>query len=190
MKKILIIVGIIVGLLLVAGLSFFIYLKVAFLSKDEVKEIVLKDTGKSSAEIYFEKVDLEIEDKQYEVEIYYNNTEYEYKIDAQNGRIVYNNFPPAANNTISNEEQNTTSTNNNSQNIVAEKTLEEAKTIALNHAGLVASSVTFTKAEIDTDDGISVYDIEFTANNYEYDYEIARQTGEILKYSKEKMGQR
>ena len=65
-------------------------------------------------------------------------------------------------------------------------TVEEAKNIALNHAGLTADSVTFVKAQQDYDDGRLVYEIEFvtsSGNGYlEYDYEIDAATGSVVSY--------
>ena len=64
--------------------------------------------------------------------------------------------------------------------------MEEAKTIARNHAGLTADAVTFVQAKQDYDDGRLVYEIEFvttSGNGYlEYDYEIDAATGNILSY--------
>ncbi len=60
---------------------------------------------------------------------------------------------------------------------------EEARQIALSHAGLTANQVTFIKTEMDRDDGRINYDIEFyTADYKEYDYEIDPYTGKILDY--------
>ncbi|MBC5731336.1 PepSY domain-containing protein [Pseudoflavonifractor hominis] len=59
-------------------------------------------------------------------------------------------------------------------------TLANAKTIALEDAGLSASKVTFTKAESGWDDGRPVYDVEFTYNGKSYDYEICAWTGNII----------
>lgn len=64
-------------------------------------------------------------------------------------------------------------------------TLEEAKSIALQHAGFTADQVTRLYAEQDLDDYIPHYDVEFHKDNYEYDYEINAQTGEILKSERE-----
>ena len=62
-------------------------------------------------------------------------------------------------------------------------TAERAKEIALDHAGLSASQVTFIRAELDRDDGRLVYDVEFyTADYKEYDYEIDASTGAVLSY--------
>lgn len=57
----------------------------------------------------------------------------------------------------------------------------KAKEIALQHAGLTASQVTFLRAQLETDDGRRIYDVEFyTKDNKEYDYEIDAKTGTIL----------
>ena len=60
--------------------------------------------------------------------------------------------------------------------------VEKAKEIALNHAGLSASSVNFVKAKADYDDGRKVYEIEFYVGANEYDYEIDATTGKILDF--------
>ena len=58
----------------------------------------------------------------------------------------------------------------------------KAKEIALDHAGLSSSQVTFYKAVLDWDDGRAVYDVEFWKDNKEYDYEIDALTGSIRDY--------
>jgi len=71
-------------------------------------------------------------------------------------------------------------TRNNSDNQTS-ISAEQAKTIALQHAGLTAEEVTFSKSKLDTENGNPVYDIEFyTQDHKEYDYEIHTQTGEIV----------
>ena len=59
---------------------------------------------------------------------------------------------------------------------------DRAKEIALNHAGLSSSEVTFARASLDYDNGLAEYDVEFWSGNKEYDYEINAQTGNILSY--------
>lgn len=65
-------------------------------------------------------------------------------------------------------------------------TVDEAKQIALNHAGVTADEVTFVEAKRDYDDGRLLYEIEFvvpSGNAYkEYGYEIAAADGNILSY--------
>ena len=58
--------------------------------------------------------------------------------------------------------------------------MEEAKTIALNDAGVNAEDAHFYETKGDYEDGRVVYEIEFVAGNIEYDYEIEKATGKIL----------
>ena len=63
---------------------------------------------------------------------------------------------------------------------------EKAKAAATEHAGLSASDVSYFETDMDTENGIMVYEVEFKCNGYEYDYDINALTGDIVKYSKEK----
>ncbi len=62
---------------------------------------------------------------------------------------------------------------------------EKAKEIAYNHANINVSEVCYTEIGFDTENGIMVYDVEFKAKGYEYDYEINAKTGDIIKSDKE-----
>lgn len=73
----------------------------------------------------------------------------------------------------------------NSANTSAVITVDQAKEIALSHAGQTVDAVYFAKAKQDYDDGLLVYEIEFIAGNTEYEYEINAQTGDIVKNKKE-----
>ena len=44
------------------------------------------------------------------------------------------------------------------------------------------TEASFHRVELDTEDGREVYEVEFYTGNTEYDYTIARDTGEILSY--------
>lgn len=58
----------------------------------------------------------------------------------------------------------------------------QARSIALEHAGVAESDAAFYRVERDNDDGRAVYEVEFYSGNTEYDYEISAETGEILSY--------
>lgn len=61
-------------------------------------------------------------------------------------------------------------------------TIDEAKEIALKHAGLTSDQVSFVEVESDVDNNIEKYNIEFYHGDKEYDYEINSDNGEIIKY--------
>lgn len=65
---------------------------------------------------------------------------------------------------------------------------DEAKQAALDHAGVQESQVTKMKVELDKEDGHAVYDVEFTANGAEYEYEIDAGDGAVWKYELERKG--
>lgn len=61
-------------------------------------------------------------------------------------------------------------------------TEEEAKKIALDHAGIKAEDATFLKAALDIDDGKEIYEVEFYSGSSQYDYDIDAASGEVLSY--------
>ena len=61
----------------------------------------------------------------------------------------------------------------------------KAKEIALNHAGVDSASVANYEWEMDYENGVMTYEIEFYNGGYEYDYELNAVTGEILKSHRE-----
>lgn len=67
----------------------------------------------------------------------------------------------------------------------AKVTLAQAKAAALAHAKLSEGDVTFVKAKMERDDGKLYYDIEFYANNKEYDYEIDALSGKVLEHDQD-----
>lgn len=142
------------------------------LGKDKVKEIVLNDAGVTSADAEFTKIKLEYEDgiQVYDVKFVTSSMEYEYEIHAKDGTIRER----------SSEKIETA--NKPSSNYIG---VDSAKNIALKHAGLSSDSVTFTKAKLENDDGISVYEIEFRQGRMEYDYTIDAAKGTILEWDKD-----
>ena len=61
----------------------------------------------------------------------------------------------------------------------------KAKKIALEYAGVSASKADFVKVQLDYDDGVRVYDVEFYAGDYEYEFEINARTGAVYDYDKD-----
>ena len=63
---------------------------------------------------------------------------------------------------------------------------EEARNIALSHAGLSADDVTRLRVEFDFDDGVPEYEVDFYHAGFEYDYEIHAETGKIRNWDKDR----
>ena len=67
-------------------------------------------------------------------------------------------------------------------------TYEEAETVALEHAGVPAEDALYLRTELDREDGIPVYEVEFSISHpdgtglLEYEYTIHADTGKILEF--------
>ena len=75
-----------------------------------------------------------------------------------------------------------------SQDNNSQISLDTAKEMAVSDAGVSSSDVTYTKAEIEYDDGVAVYEIEFFTSTHEYEYEIDASSGTIKSKDKEGFG--
>ena len=145
------------------------------ISLKEAKNIALKHAGISSSEATFVKAKKDYEDgiQVYEIEFYSGNTEYDYELRVSNGEII--SYDKDIEN-YSIPSKNSGSSQTPSSNYIG---VDKAKSIALKDAGLSSSSVTFTKAKLDREDGVRVYEIEFFTSDKEYEYEITASSGKI-----------
>ena len=146
------------------------------ISADKAKKIALGDAKLAEKDVTFVKVELEFEDNRlvYDVEFYSGNVEYDYDIDAVSGAIV------SADKDIENY---VIPAQPSTEAKATEISVEKAKQIALSHAGV--GSARFTKAKIDYENGIKVYEIEFKVGNMEYEYDINVVNGAIVSSSAE-----
>ena len=146
------------------------------ISADKAKKIALGDAKLAEKDVTFVKVELELEDNRlvYDVEFYSGNVEYDYDIDAVSGAIV------SADKDIENY---VIPAQPSTEAQASEISVEKAKQIALSHAGV--SSARFTKAKIDYENGVKVYEIEFKVGNMEYEYDINVVNGAIVSSSAE-----
>jgi uncharacterized membrane protein YkoI len=60
--------------------------------------------------------------------------------------------------------------------------LEQAKQIAFNHAGVSGANAEFDDEDLESDDGTTYYELEFEIGEDEYKYEIHAYTGQVLDY--------
>lgn len=141
----------------------------------------------------------------YEVEFVANGFEYDYTVKASDGKIIeaqresikdsdatssatpdqgpqQSSGSSESSSTGNSSSNGSSSTNNPSSKYIG---VDKAKSIALKDAGVSASSVTFTKAKLDKDDGVAVYEIEFYSGDTEYEYEINATSGAIRERDSE-----
>lgn len=79
-----------------------------------------------------------------------------------------------------NLEAQPTKTNQAAQDPVADLTAQEAEAIATAHAQVESTEVTRLHTELDHDDGVYKYEVEFVSGGAEYEYKVNAKTGEIL----------
>lgn len=153
------------------------------ISLDKAKEIALSHAGLSADQVTFVKANMDFDDgiQKYDIKFYCNGQEYDYEINSSNGQIVQFDYDMEYNYIPNNNTTNYQSNVNTTANI----SVERAKEIALSHAGLASNQVTFQRIELDFDNGIQKYEIEFYYNYREYSYEIDANTGNILSYEQD-----
>lgn len=103
----------------------------------------------------------------YELDFEVNGVDYEYELDAKTGEILRSNTEGKPHPT--------------EPTLITE---DEAKRIALEHAGLTEGAVKSYTIELERDE--NKYEIGFFTKGIEYDYEIDAVTGEILKAEKDR----
>ncbi len=160
------IIAIILSLIFVAGAAAIPANAAGKISKSKAKTIALNDAGVKKSAATFLKARLDIEDgiKVYDLEFVTSKKKYDYEIKAKSGKILEKavkvfNVVTAGKKKIGKS---------------------KAKTIALKNAGVKKSAATFTKAFLDYDDGIKIYEIDFRTSKKKYEYEIAAKSGAIL----------
>ena len=155
----------------------------ARISESKAQSIALEHAGVTSANALGMECKLDWDDGTliYEVEFRAGGIEYEYDILAADGTILKAErdgddhwYPPSVS-------AGSTGTASNAS-LIGEAA---AKAAALQHAGVSERDVSGMKLELDRDDGVSRYELEFRVGRTEYEYEVDAVTGAILKAEQE-----
>lgn len=144
-------------------------------SLEEAKNAALADAGLTADQVTFTKTKLDYDDgvEEYEIEFLTDTSEYDYTILAADGSV---------------RERSSEALARPAQDSASGNTyigVDTAKETALAHAGLTEAEISFSKAKLENDDGIAVYEVEFYKDRMEYEYEIDAVTGQILEYDSE-----
>ena len=136
---------------------------------DYAVAVALEDAGLSEDEVTVEEVEKGTEQgaSVYEIVFWTDSKDYEYDIAVADSEIVkvsWEYFEPYADGKQINQAQ--------------------AKSIAVSDAGVNEKKTSFRKNRSGTEKGVPVYEFEFEDDTAEYKYDIAKQGGEILSYSR------
>ena len=161
-----------------------------YIGETKAKEIALAKAGVSESDLTFYTVGLDTHKgvMVYDVEFISGSYEFDCEVNAMTGEIVKFEKEYAAVSNVSVEEHGEQSEHSQTEEnqAVSNISLEKAKEIALDHAGVKATDATFVKAKSDYEDGRAVFEIEFVVSSgntiKEYDYEIAASDGSIISY--------
>ena len=139
------------------------------INADRAKQIALQDAGVDAKQVQFEKAALEKEDGHsvYEVKFRTAQYTYDYTIASRDGDILDREVEGLKENVPS--------------QTVSSITLEEAKKLLLQDAGVKAADGNFTKTASKQDDGLAVYEIEFQTAQKAYEYKLLAKDGTIIK---------
>ena len=154
-----------------------------FLSEDEIRAIVFNHAGVNANDVREFEIELDDEDGiwVYEVDFKAGNIEYDYVVNAVTGAIIrveteIDDDPTAAPGTPRPTAQ---PTQQPGSEFLSE---DEIRAIVFSHAGVNANDVREFEIELDDEDGIWVYEVEFESGRHEYSYEVNALTGEIIDY--------
>ena len=150
-----------------------------YIGEQAAQEAALAHAGVSAQNVSFVRTKLDFDNGrwEYEVEFYDQGTEYDYSIDAVTGEVLaydydaeyYNGTAPAAPQTAPG----------------AQISAEDAKAIALAHAGVSAQEAQRMEMGFDNEYGRAVYEFEWRVGWMEYSCDVDANTGEVVGYSSE-----
>ena len=166
------------GLIIANGATSSVLAADKIISQSAAVSAAYKKAGVTKSQVSALEVEYDADDDEYgqvyEVEFKANGYKYKYEIDANNGTILK-----------STKKKLKTTVKTTTSKSSAYIGVKAAKAVALKHAKLTGTKVTYTKAKLTKEDGIKVYDIEFRTATTEYEYEINAKTGKVVEFSVE-----
>lgn len=160
----------------------------SYISEDRAKEAALSHAGITAGDITNFQCRLDCEDDimVYDIEFHCGGYDYNYGIHATTGTVLKHQWH-CDNNYYYNHHNDSHHGGRHHSYRGGSSYIGEAaaKEIALSHAGVSVESIESYKCELDSDNGLMVYEVEFDCSGYEYSYDINALDGTIVKYEKE-----
>lgn len=149
------------------------------IGEQKAKDAALAHASVSAGNInkYEHKLDHDDGMEVYEIEFCAGGYEYEYEINATTGEVI------KCEKEREGGKKHQSGNGNGAHDTFIGK--DRAKQIALEHAKVSQGDITDCNIDLDSDDGVRIYEVDFDAGGYEYQYDIDATTGDILKHEKE-----
>ncbi len=148
----------------------------AYIGKEKAIQLALKAAGVEKANARELECELDYEKgiMVYEIEFKSAGTEYDVDVNAVTGEVVRN---------VSERDDDYREPTVSTAPPVSTAYIGKDTAIgaALKHAGVYRSNAREISVELDTDEGVACYEVEFKSGGKEYDYEINAETGAIIK---------
>ena len=157
------------------------------IGKDAAAYAAEQYAGTTALDSVTTEIDSELDESpaHYEVELHTAWGEFEYLVDAYTGKVISGQKDLLTTASTPNVTTKPSDQKPDPSGTAQDIGYAKAKSIALNHAGVSENEAYDMDIELDYEDGILVYEVEFKSGNMEYDYEINAATGAILKYESE-----
>lgn len=151
-----------------------------YIGEQAAQDAALAHAGVSAQNVSFVRTKLDWDNGrwQYEVEFYDQGTEYDYSIDAVTGEVLGYDYDAEYYTANNNAVATQTAPG-------AQISAEDAKAIALAHAGVSAQDAQRMEMGFDNEYGRSVYEFEWHVGWTEYSCDVDANTGEVVGYSSE-----
>lgn len=143
--------------------------------EEAARQAAFAHAGVSADGVTVSKCELDWDDGRqvYDIEFWADGIEYDYEIDASSCAVL-----KAGQDWEHHHHGGGSASQQQAGAFIGE---EAAKSAALAYAGVSAADAGYIRCELDEDDGLRVYEIEFRAGSVEYDYEISASDGTVMK---------
>ena len=157
------------------------------IGKDAAAYAAEQYAGTTALDSVTTEIDSELDESpaHYEVELHTAWGEFEYLVDAYTGKVISGQKDLLTTASTPNVTTKPSDQKPDPSGTAQDIGYAKAKSIALNHAGVSENEAYDMDIELDYEDGILVYEVEFKSGGMEYSYEINAATGAILKHETE-----
>lgn len=156
----------------------------ARVTQEQAYQIALKHAGVSArqAVLLEQKIDHEFTGDTYEMEFLAGQTKYEYEVFVSNGKIKKFKRKRADYEDLQAAQMMQGNQTGTQQGTNRRITKAQAEQIAFKDLGITRKQAKFLKTKLETDDGMTYYEVEFISGFRKHEYKIDVYTGQIIGY--------